>query len=183
MIGDLPWSTERLILRRFREEDLPAFLAYRNDPLVARYQSWDSATEEEARYIIASQAVQQLGVPGSGIQIAIERKDSRELIGDCYLQVDMAEPRQAELGYTLARDQQGKGYATEAVSCVLDRVFTGLGLHRIIALTDCENAPSITLLERLGFRREGHFLQSYWDGNQWTDEYLYALLKEEWKSG
>lgn len=181
MNDGLPWSTERLVLRRFRGPDLPALLAYRNDPLVARYQSWDSVTEEVGAAIVATHAVRPLGVPDAGLQIAIERTDGGVLIGDCYLQVDRSEPRQAEIGYTLARDEQGNGYATEAVSCLLDHVFPDLDLHRVVALVDCENERSIALLERLGFRREGHFVQSYWDDDRWADEYLYAILREEWE--
>jgi len=180
MAAELPWSTERLVLRRFRQSDVDAFVAYRNDPEVARYQSWDPVTEAEARTLIARESEREIGLPGRGIQIAIERKDTGDTIGDLYLQLDALEPRQAELGYTLARDQQGNGFATEAVSCLLDHVFRGLQLHRIIAYTDCDNTPSIALLERLGFRREGHFLQSYWSRDHWTDEYLYAMLRDEW---
>lgn len=161
--------------------DLAAFVAYRNDPDVARYQSWDETTEAQARAIIASQSRQRIELPDEGIQIAVERKDTGELAGDCYFQLDRAEPRQGELGYTLARAHQGRGFATEAVSCLLDHVFGEFHLHRVVALTDCDNRASIALLERLGFRREGHFLQSYWDRDRWTDEYLYAVLENEWK--
>jgi len=50
----------------------------------------------------------------------------------------------------------------------------------IIAITDCENTASVALLERLEIRREGHFLQNVWFKGKWGDEYLYAILKEEW---
>jgi RimJ/RimL family protein N-acetyltransferase len=55
-------------------------------------------------------------------------------------------------------------------------------LHRVIAITDCENAASVALLERLGLRREGHFLQNVWFKGTWGDEYLYAILHEEWQN-
>lgn len=48
-------------------------------------------------------------------------------------------------------------------------------------IADCENAASIALLERLGMRREGHFIQNIWFKGKWGDEYLYAILEEEWK--
>jgi RimJ/RimL family protein N-acetyltransferase len=179
---DLPWETARLILRRFRMSDLAAFMAYRNDPEVARYQSWDDTTEEMARAIITAHATRWFGTPGEGVQIAVERKDTGELVGDCYFELDRAEPRQGELGYSLARDHQHRGFATEAVSCLLDHVFEGFRLHRVVALADCDNGSSIALLERVGFRREGHFRQSYWDRDRWTDEYLYAMLEDEWTS-
>lgn len=174
-------ETERLLLRRFQEADLDPFMAYRNDPLVARYQSWNGITKAEARAFLAAQRVQEFGVPGQGIQIAIQRRDTGDLIGDLFLQIDPTEARQAELGFTLASEHQGQGFATEAVRCLLDFAFPSLHLHRIIAVVDCRNAASFALLERLRFRREATFLQSYWDNDRWTDEYQYAMLEEEWR--
>ena len=173
-------ESERLILRRFRDSDLTPFVAYRNDPEVARYQSWDSFDEREARAFIQEMASAQPGVPGDWFQFAVESKETGGLVGDCALQVDGQEPYRAELGFTLAREHQGKGYASEAVSCLLDYAFTSLELHRIFAIADCRNEPSWKLLERVGLRLEGHFLESFWFKGEWSDEYLYAVLKDEW---
>ncbi len=68
----------------------------------------------------------------------------------------------------------------EAVSCLLDYAFGDLGLHRVVAITDQENKPSFTLLERLGMRREGCFVQNAWFKGRWASEYLYAVLEDEW---
>ncbi len=173
-------ESERLILRRFRDSDLAPFVAYRNDPEVARYQSWDSFDEREARAFIREMASVQPGVPGEWFQFAVESKEARELVGDCALQIDGQEPYRAELGFTLAREHQGKGFASEAVSCLLDYAFASLELHRIFAIADCRNKPSWTLLERVGLRQEGHFLENVWFKGEWSDEYLYAVLKDEW---
>jgi RimJ/RimL family protein N-acetyltransferase len=173
-------ESERLILRRFRESDLSHFVAYRNDPEVARYQSWDSFDEREAMAFIREMASAQPGVPGEWFQFAIESKKMGGLVGDCALQVDGQEPYRAEIGFTLAREHQGRGFASEAVSRLLDYAFDTLDLHRIVAIADCRNKPSWTLLERVGLRREGHFLESFWFKGEWSDEYLYAVLKDEW---
>ena len=173
-------ESERLILRRFRDSDLAPFVAYRNDPEVARYQSWDSFDEQEARAFIREMASSQPGVPGEWFQFAVESKETGGLVGDCALQVDGQEPYRAELGFTLAREHQGKGLASEAVSRLLDYAFASLELHRIFAIADCRNKPSWTLLERVGLRREGHFLESVWFKGEWSDEYMYAVLKDEW---
>ena len=63
---------------------------------------------------------------------------------------------------------------------MLNYAFTKLELHRVIAITDCENERSVALLSRLGMRREGHFIQNIWFKGKWGDEYLYAVLREEW---
>jgi RimJ/RimL family protein N-acetyltransferase len=172
-------ESERLILRRFADSDLAPFLAYRNDPEVARYQAWESYTEHEASAMIEELKSLQPGTPGEWFQFAIELKETAALIGDCALKVE-EDGRQAEIGFTLSREHQGKGYASEAVSRLLDYAFGDLGLHRVVAITDSENEPSWALLERLGMRREGCFVQNAWFKGRWTSEYLYAVLGEEW---
>ena len=172
-------ETERLILRRFADSDLAPFLAYRNDPEVARYQAWESCTESAAAAMIEELKVLQPGSPGEWFQFATELKETGALIGDCALKVEQ-DGRQAEVGFTLAREHQGKGYAQEAVSRLLDYAFGDLGLHRVVAITDRENEPSIALLERIGMRREGRFVQNVWFKGRWASEYLYAVLEDEW---
>jgi RimJ/RimL family protein N-acetyltransferase len=173
-------EAKRIRLRRFRDEDLPSFVAYRNDPEVARYQSWHSMNETAARSFLDELRRVDPGVPGEWYQFAISLRSTDELIGDCALQIKAEDPRQGEIGFTLSRQQQGKGLAFEAVSTLLHYVFTTLNLHRVIAQVDCRNTRSIALLERLGMRREGHFLQGYWLKGAWIDEYLYAVLQKEW---
>jgi len=176
----LPLHTPRLTLRRFTEVDVLPFLAYRNDPAVARYQSWESCDLVEATEFIRSHQSLEAGVPGQWLQIAIVLKETNALIGDCALKVQAQDPRQAAIGVTLARQSQGRGFAIEALSCLLAVLFEGLKLHRVVADTDVENTASWTLLERLGLKREGHLRQSLWFKGRWADEYLYAILREEW---
>jgi RimJ/RimL family protein N-acetyltransferase len=173
-------ETERLRLRRFADADLPAFIAYRNDPDIARYQSWEAITKAEAIAFILEQKTAPVGVPGEGIQIAIERKDNGRMIGDCYFNVMEDDPRQAEIGYTLTREAQGQGFATEAVAALLTWAFATFDLHRVVAIVDVRNTASVALHERLGLRREAHFRQNVWFKGAWGDEYLYAVLREEW---
>jgi RimJ/RimL family protein N-acetyltransferase len=173
-------ESERLWLRRFKDSDLIPFMAYRNDPEVARYQSWDSLDEQEARTFIRETGSARVGVPGEWFGFAIESKETGGLVGDCALKVDEDEPYRAEIGFTLSREYQGKGFASEAVSLLLDYAFDILGLHRVVAKADCRNAPSVALLERVGMRREGHFIENVWFKGEWADEYLYAVLKDEW---
>ncbi len=173
-------ETDRLRLRRFADADLPAFIAYRNDPDIARYQSWEGITEAWADAFVREQQTVPVGVPGEGVQIAIERKDDGRMIGDCYFNVMEDDPLQAEIGYTLAREAQGQGFATEAVTALLTWAFATFDLHRVVAIVDVRNTPSVALLERLGLRREAHFRQNVWFKGAWSDEYLYAILREEW---
>ncbi len=176
------FETPRLRLRHFRDADLALFMAYRNDPEVARYQGWKGISEPEARAFLQEQKEIQPGVPGQWFQIAVELKETGMFVGDCALKIEEHDERQAEIGYTLSHTYQRRGIASEAVSCVLEYAFVTLGMHRVIAITACENVASVALLERLGLRREGHFRQSVWLKGKWGDEYLYAMLQEEWRT-
>jgi RimJ/RimL family protein N-acetyltransferase len=176
-----PLDTERLRLRRFRGDDLAAFMAYRNDPEVARYQSWERMAVHDARRILREQRALVPGIPGRWLQIAVEERERGLLIGDCGLKVIRNEPWQAELGFTFSREHQGRGYASEAVGRLLRYAFEALALRRVLAITVCDNANSVALLERLGFRREGHFVENAWFKHRWESEFLYAMLADEWR--
>jgi len=176
----LPTKTERLVLRRFMGKDAPVFCAYRNDPEVARYQGWEECSEAEAREFVGKHETQPFGVPGEWLQIAIALRESDELIGDCAVRIHPQDPRQATIGVTFARVHQGQGFASEALSGLLDCLFGSVGLRRVVADTDPRNKTSWSLLARLGMRREGHLRQSLWFKREWADEYLYAILREEW---
>lgn len=174
----LPLHTERLVLRRFAPHDVEAFLAYRNEPEVARYQPWESCSPEEAAALVANE--REPGVPGEWFQIALALRKTNALVGDCGLKVHESEPRHATIGITVARAYQGRGLASEGLSCLFDHLFTKTELQRVVADTDPANLPAWRLLERLGMRREGHLRQSLWFKGRWSDEYLYAILREEW---
>jgi RimJ/RimL family protein N-acetyltransferase len=55
-------------------------------------------------------------------------------------------------------------------------------LHRVIAISDVENTASFRVLERLGFRREGHFVENLMFKGKWASEYHYAMLAREWEN-
>ncbi|MBY8852648.1 GNAT family N-acetyltransferase, partial [Saccharothrix sp. MB29] len=86
-----------------------------------------------------------------------------------------------EIGYTMAREHQRRGYAAEAVGRLVEHLFTDRGLHRVTAECDARNDRSARLLTRLGFRREGHRVKATWHKGEWTDDLLFALLAEEWR--
>jgi RimJ/RimL family protein N-acetyltransferase len=172
-------ETERLLLRRLRESDIAPFPAYRNDPGVARYQDWEGCTEAEARGMILALERGEPFFPGEWFQFGVELKETGKLVGDLGFRIT-EDGKQGEVGYTLAREQWGKGYATEAVSRLLGHAFGVLGLHRIYATVDQENAPSAAVLERVGLRREGAFVENAWFKGRWSSEFLYATLRKEW---
>lgn len=171
----------RLFLRRFRKSDVEAFAAYRADPQVERYQGWENFTLRDAQIFFEKQQSLHPGIPGQWFQFAIELKNTAAFIGDCAFCIRADDSRQAEFGFTLAPRFQGYGYAAEAVNCLLRYAFETFDLHRITATTDVRNLSSIRLLERTGLRREGRFVENAFYKGEWCDEYLYAILRKEWK--
>ncbi|MET0622287.1 MAG: GNAT family N-acetyltransferase [Pyrinomonadaceae bacterium] len=185
MTDETPFAnveTRRLVLRRFADADLAPFLAYANDPLVSRYQSWESYTEAQARALIERQKVCEPGRPGEWFSFAVELKETREMVGHVSLSANAEDVRQGEMGFAFARAHQGRGLAREAAERVLAYAFEVLGMHRVSAITDCENARSVALLERLGMRREAHFIENIWFKGAWGSEFYYAILRSEWES-
>ena len=176
------FETPRLRARGFSAADVEAFVAYRADPDVARYQSWSDFTLERGEAFVASQQGTRPGVPGEWFQFALEHRSDAALVGDLALKVDADEPREAEVGFTLAPAQHGKGYASEALAGLLEHAFASYGLHRVIAVTDALNAPAAALLTRVGMRREAHFVDNIFFKGAWGSEYLFAILEREWSS-
>jgi RimJ/RimL family protein N-acetyltransferase len=170
----------RLLLRRLERGDAEAIFSYRSRPEVARYQSWESYGPDDAARLIDGQLEMEPGVPGTWLQLAIVEQATGVLVGDCGLHCRKDDPRQMELGVTLAPNHQRRGYATEALSCVIDFVFGALGKHRVSATTDSENHPAASLFRRLGFRQEAHFVEHLWFKGHWGSEFVFGLLRREW---
>ncbi len=157
-------------------------MRYRSDPAVAKYQGWDTPYGIEAAKTFIREMKERLpGARGEWYQIAVELKASGKMIGDCAFHILPEDGQQAEIGVTLSRRYQGKGYATEAVTRLLAYLFGELGLHRVRATCDAENLASVKLLERIGMRKEGHLLENIWFKGAWGSEYTYALLRREWE--
>ena len=153
-------TTQRLVLRRFRPQDLETFIAYRSDPQVARYQSWEAPyPPSQARQFLRELQATHPDTPGEWFQLAVALRRTDRLIGDCAAHVRADDPRQAEIGFTLAPEH---------------------GKHRVSATCDDRNTRSAAVLERVGMRREGHLLESTWAKGEWTSDLLYAVLRREW---
>ncbi|MBA3284939.1 MAG: GNAT family N-acetyltransferase, partial [Nitrosopumilus sp.] len=88
---------------------------------------------------------------------------------------------QCEIGCTLNKKYQGKGFATNAMKITIDYLFHNLNKHRISGSVDPNNSNSIRLLERLNFRKEAHFKESLFVNGEWKDDVIYGILKSEWK--
>ncbi len=172
-------ETERLLIRDITLDDKQAVFNYRSDAEANKFQSWIPETLEDVEHFI-DRNNKEFNQPESWYQVLITEKDTKTVIGDIGIHFFGAENLQTELGITLNKDFQGRGYASEALKGVINFLFSDLKKHRIMTSVDPENIDSIKLMERVGFRKEGHFVKSLFWKNNWTDDVIYALLSEEW---
>lgn len=150
-LGDpLPLASRRLRLRRFRVDDGAAFLAYRSDPEVARYQGYDTFSAAEATAFVEEMAYAAFGEPGTWFQLAIAERDGDRVIGDIGLHIGATEPAHAEIGFSLNPRWQGRGLASEAVGVMLGWLLGAAGLDHVSASCDERNLASLRLLRRVG---------------------------------
>ncbi len=154
MSPEFPRRCQRLQFRPLRPADLPAFFAYRSDPVVARYQGWEPMDEPAARAFLVDAAGFSRFVPGSWRQLAIARIDDDGLIGDLGVHLS-ADASEAEFGLSLAREHQGAGLGTEAIAGVIAWLFEATPVQRILADADVRNLPCVHALQRAGMTQVG----------------------------
>jgi RimJ/RimL family protein N-acetyltransferase len=176
-------KTERLIVRRFEEDDFDALLAIQSRPDVARWLYWGPRSSDEVRRSLEHKRVAATLVDDDDcVSVAVIRKDTGELIGDCSICLRSREHRQGEIGFIIHPDHQGQGFATEAARVLLELCFDDLDLHRVIGRLEARNTASAGVLERIGMRREGHLVENEFVKGEWQSELVYAILQREWRA-
>ncbi|MEY4961426.1 MAG: hypothetical protein RLZZ249_123 [Actinomycetota bacterium] len=149
-----PLVTERLSISPLQLADLDSFVSYRQDPQVARYQSWEpSYSIEQGRELIGSQAGIDFPGVGQWLQLGVRESQSERLVGDLALHT-LENAGEFEIGYTFATAEQGKGYAYESATRLIRFLFEEVNATKVIATPDSRNAKSIALLRKLGFVQE-----------------------------
>ncbi len=173
-------EADRVVLRRLEPSDAEVVFGYRADPEVWRYQNWVPASVDEVRAFIESLAGLEPDSPGRWFQVGIELRESGELAGDCGIHVSASDPRQVEIGITLAPSHQRRGLGSEALRALLGYLFSVLGKHRVFGSVDARNEASLALLRRVGMRQEAHFVENCWSKGEWTDDVVFGMLDREW---
>ena len=177
----LPIETDRLTLRRYVETDYDDLLKLQSNPDVTRYLLYDVRTPEQVKEALAGRMADvAMDRDGQALTAAVILRDTGRHLGEVVLFVNSVEQRTGELGYVFHPESAGHGYASEAAVELLRIGFDELGMHRIIARLDARNDGSVNLLKRLGLRQEAHFVQNEYLKGEWTDELVFAMLKDEW---
>ena len=172
-------ETKRLFIRPITVDDKHEIFEYRRDKEVNKYQGWIPETIEDVEVFICKTS-KQINIPDTWFQFVIVDKESKKIVGDLGIHFIDSANKQVEIGCTLTKDFQHKGFATESVMKVIDYLFNDLNKHRIITSIDPDNKNSIRLVERIGFRKEAHFVESLLINGIWVDDLIYALIEKEW---
>ena len=170
-------ETNRLLLRLPVMEDAQAlFQKYARDPEVTKYLIWRPhetilvTREFIHRCILCWQA-------GTAFPWVVVRRDDRELVGMLELRIDKF---QADLGYVIAREYWGNGFATEITRSVIEWAMSQKNIFRVWATCDIENSASARVLEKAGMQREGVLRRYIIHPNispEPRDSYCYAIVK------
>lgn len=176
-------ETERLILRKFTLDDFAAVHGYASVSENIVYIVWGPNTAEQTQTFINMAISEAEKTPCTNYQYAGVLKDTGNLVGACNLALSGEE---AEIGWILHRDYWKHGFGTEMGKALLELGFDELRLHRIIAHCNAENYGSYRVMEKIGMRREGLFLNSRsahkLSDKKYGDELSYAMLKDEWET-
>ena len=168
-------ETDRLILRRYKKEDLQDLFEYLSDKEVVEYEPYKPLTLNETKENLEWRI-------GTEEMIAVELKNSRKMIGNVYM--GKREFEALEIGYVFNRNYWGNGYAVESCKALIQQAFSN-GIHRIYAECDPRNKSSWKLLEALGLQREAYLRKNvyFWKDEKekpiWKDTYIYAKLNDD----
>lgn len=172
-------ETERLLIRRLTPDDLHDCFIITSDPRVLAMMvvTERHTTLEQTKHYIAEICAQY--EKDNADLWAVVEKSSNRMIGLCGLIEYKERFRRAELGFMLAYDAWGKGYATESCKAIVDYGFEIMHLNRIEASVDPENIASIRVLEKLGMQREGLLRERVICNGEPRDRAMYGLLKKD----
>ena len=181
-------ETSRLILKQQQEENLEKMHQWLNDPELVYYCDEDpepyqprpiEATEKYMKRLVNCGPNAEKDI----IHYGIHKKEDGMIIGYGMIALIDRYHRKCNLGIVIGeKDEWSKGYAIEALQGVIRYCFEKLDMNRIGGEIYSINPRSVRLFENLGFKREGVCRQSVLKKGKYADEYIYGLLREEWKS-
>lgn len=180
-----PLAGGRVVLRPIDEADAPALLSIFGDPEVVRYWSRPPLADLAAAGGFLDEMQEDFfrrrGFHWGIAEVPPDPSRAGPLIGTCKLGALSFRHRRAEVGFLLRRDRWGKGLAADALAVLFAFCFGRLGLHRLEADVDPENARSLRLLEKLGFQREGRLRERWQTQGDARDGIFLGLLRPDWR--
>jgi ribosomal-protein-alanine N-acetyltransferase len=178
-------TTERLALHPLAVDDVERLWPHVSNPELPRFMTWDAHTSRDTtRDFLTYMVEERASREGYGFTIRLHDDTFVGVIGlhgvtrqrlawrmDC-----------AELGYWCAPPMQNKGYVSEAVRETLRFAFLDLGLHRVTVGCITDNAPSLRVIEKHGFRSIGISREHMFRFGRWWDHASFEMLESEWRT-
>lgn len=168
----------QVILRDFRADDVESAHAVVGDERVTWSLSFDARSLSETATMLDGAIERAQHEPRTEFYLAVTLPPDGELVGFARLGLDGVQA--AKLGYAIRADQWGHGYAKDAARTLTDYGFRELKLHRISAAIGPDNAPSVALINKLGFMYEGRVRDHVHTNGAWRDSLLFSVLRHEW---
>ena len=166
-----------ILVREFRTSDVDDAFRVVGDARVTKFLSFDSRSYKQAAAMISAAIAITSDDPRSEYYLAIATPESNHLIG--FIRLALGGVSAAKLGYAVAADYWGKGYATEAVRIILKFAFERLELHRVTAAIGPDNDASLAVVKKLGFLAEGRLRDHVFTNGAWRDSLLYSILSDD----
>ncbi len=179
-----------VMLRDFRPGDLDGVRGIVGDDRVTYHLSFNSRNTEQARAMLHGIMDRARQTPRGEYYLAITPLDSAEPTGPAdpapadrvlgFARLVLGPERAGRIGYAVAHEHQGRGFAGDAARTLLDFAFGRLRLHRVTAVVAPDNMAGLASVERLGFTREGVLRDHVHTNGAWRDSILFSLLAPEW---
>lgn len=176
--GEVVLTTPRLILRTFRRDDLPLYAELNADPEVVEFLGGAPLSRQYSDEI-AEWAQELYETERIGL-LAVERREDNTFLGMCGVHHQESYPDELEVGWRLARQHWGNGYATEAATAWLDYAFGPLDAPRVISTTDRPNVRSLAVMQRLGMTFD-HEAEIQDDGVTFQ-AVIYSITANTWRA-
>ncbi|HUL39485.1 MAG TPA: GNAT family protein [Methanomassiliicoccales archaeon] len=161
-------------LRVLERDDYPLLSEWFNKPEVfGKYNPLHQVNLDDVGKIFSG--------PHEARPFIVEDKEGRKVGFIFYFYVLHPASRQLEVGYTFIPSERGKGYGTEALEIMVDFIFLTKDAVRLQAQTDPRNIASQRILEKAGFKKDGVLRKTFFVRGEWTDSWVYSILREEWK--
>ncbi|MCA9212357.1 MAG: GNAT family N-acetyltransferase [Planctomycetales bacterium] len=134
----------------------------------------------DACTLIDEQQATKFTTPGSWFQLAIVDRATKTLVGDCGIHFLADNPAHCELGTTIHPCMHRSGFASEALTCVLEALFERFQIERVRAIVDARNEAAVRLFRRLHFR-VSNVAHAVWFKGERVTEFTFVILPDEWQ--
>ena len=166
-------ETDRLIIREMSVSDVPSLKKWMPDQSIYTYWGKGPSKAEKDPKLLFEKTER----PSKSFHLGIANKKNNEVIGDLWVYL-IENDRMAQVAIRLSKEEQGKGYGSEALLAMTDFCFRNTELQRLWTKVDVRNAASCRMFEKCGYTKEGLIRQGKMV-NTWCDYYIYGILKTD----